>query len=88
MFHAAKAILFNEGIQAKTHKGIISLFREHIVKKGTLNEKHADALRRAFDLRQKSDYELYAKLDQELVKATIKNAEKLIAKIKETLKSP
>jgi len=88
MFHAAKAILFNKGIQAKTHKGIISLFGEHIVKKGTLNEKHADMLRRAFDLRQKSDYELYAELDKKLVKTTIKNAEEFIAKIKETLKTP
>lgn len=88
MFHAAKAILFRKGLQAKTHKGTVSLFGEHIVKKGILSEEYADALRKAFDLRQKSDYELYAELDEEVVKETIKNAEKFIEKIKESLKSP
>lgn len=75
-------------MKAKTHKGTISLFGEHIVKKGVLGEEYADALRKAFDLRQKSDYEIYAELDEELVKKTVNNAEKFIRKVKEVLKIP
>jgi len=88
MFHATKAILFSKGLQAKTHKGTVSLFGEHIVKKGILSEEYADALRKAFDLRQKSDYELYAELDEERVKTTTKSAEKFLKVIKKLLKSP
>ena len=88
MFHAIRAILFSKGLKAKTHKGTVSLFGEHIVKKGVLGEEYADALRKAFDLRQKSDYEIYAELDGKLVKETVNNAEKLITKVKETLKIP
>ena len=33
-------------------------------------------LRKTFDLRQKSDYEIYTELDEELVKETVNNAEK------------
>jgi hypothetical protein len=58
MFHAARAILFSKGVKAKTHRGTISLFGEHIVKKGYLSEEYADTLRKTFDLRQKSNYEL------------------------------
>jgi len=86
MFHATRAILFSKGLKAKTHKGTVSLFGEHIVKKGVLGEEYADALRKAFDLRQKSDYEIYAELDGKLVKETVNNAEKFITKVKETLK--
>jgi len=86
MFHATRAILFSKGLKAKTHKGTVSLFGEHIVKKGVLGEEYADALRKAFDLRQKSDYEIYAELDGKLVKEAVNNAEKLIAKVKETIK--
>jgi len=86
MFHATRAILFSKGLKAKTHKGTVSLFGEHIVKKGILGEEYADALRKAFDLRQKSDYEIYAELDGKLVKETVNDAEKLITKVKETIK--
>jgi uncharacterized protein (UPF0332 family) len=87
MFHTARALLFSKGMSAKTHRGTISLFSEKIVKQGILHEEFADMLRKAFDLRQKSDYELYAELSVELVKEVIKNAEKFIAKVKELIKT-
>jgi uncharacterized protein (UPF0332 family) len=87
MFHTARALLFSKGMSAKTHRGTISLFGEKIVKQGILHEEFADMLRKAFDLRQKSDYELYAELSVELVKEVIKNAEKFIAKVKELIKT-
>lgn len=85
MFHAARAILFSKGVKAKTHRGTISLFGEKIVKEGVLSRKFADMLRKALDLRQKSDYELYAELNEELVEEVIKNAGKFVEKIKELL---
>ena len=87
MFYAAKAILFRKGLQAKTHKGTVSLFGEHIVKKGVLDEEYADMLRKTFDLRQKSDYEIYTELDEVLVRETVNNAENFIEKVKELLKT-
>ena len=57
------------------------------VKKSILSEEFADMLRKAFDLRQKSDYELYAELNEELVEEVIKNAEKFTEKIKEVLEA-
>ena len=87
MFHAARAILFSKGISAKTHRGTISLFSEKIVKQNILSEEYADTLRKAFDIRQKSDYELYAQPNVEVTKEIIKNAEKFINKIKELIKA-
>ena len=83
MFHATRALLFSKGMNAKTHKGVISLFGEKIVKQGIMSEEYADMLRKAFDLRQKSDYEIYTETSVELVKEVIKNAEQFIEKVKE-----
>jgi len=83
MFHATRALLFSYGINAKTHKGVISLLGEKIVKQGIMSEEYADMLRKAFDLRQKSDYEIYAEISVELVKEVIKNAEQFIERVKE-----
>jgi len=83
MFHATRALLFSKGMNAKTHKGVISLFGEKIVKQGIMSEEYADMLRKAFDLRQKSDYEIYTETSVELVKEVIKNAEQFIERVKE-----
>lgn len=87
MFHSARALLFSKGVSARTHSGTISLFGEKIVRQGILNEEFADMLRKAFDLRQKSDYELYTELDAKLVNEVIKNAEKFIKKARELLET-
>lgn len=39
MFHATRAILFARSLRAKTHKGVITLFGEHIIRKGIPAEK-------------------------------------------------
>jgi len=82
IFHAARALLFSRGVNAKTHKGAISLFDEKIVKQGIMNEEYADMLRKAFDLRQKSDYEIYARTSSELVEEVIRNAERFLEAVK------
>jgi hypothetical protein len=87
MFHAARALLFSKGVTARTHRGTISLFGEKIVKQGILDAEFADMLRKAFDLRQKSDYELYTELNAELVKEAIRNAGKLTEKVKELIET-
>jgi len=87
MFHAARAILFSKGVSARTHRRTISLFGEKIVKKGMLSEEYADMLRKAFDIRQKSDYELYAELNVEVTKEVIKNAQMFVKKVKELTQS-
>jgi hypothetical protein len=80
IFHAARAFLFSKGLKAKTHRGTISLFDQQAVKKGVLNKKFADMFRKAFDLRQKGDYELHAELNKELVRETIKTRKNLSIK--------
>ena len=84
MFHAAKALLFSRNLIPKTHRGTITLFSE-LVKKGVIGIELADMLRRAFDMRQKGDYEVYAVFGREEVEDLIKNAEGFVKEIKRLL---
>jgi uncharacterized protein (UPF0332 family) len=86
MFYAAQAILYTKGLKAKSHAGVKSLFGEHIVKRGIISEELGKAFSRAFDLRQKSNYEIQIQLEVKDVEKLIKEAGEFINKIKEILK--
>ena len=84
MFHAAKALLFSRNLIPKTRRGTITFFSE-LVKEGVVKAEFADMLRRAFDMRQKGDYEVYAVFGRDEVGDLIKSAETFIEEIKRLL---
>jgi len=82
-FHAAKAILNVLGYDAKTHSGLISEFGLRIIKTNMLNKKFAQYFRRAFEMRESSDYEIGVIFSEQEVKTLIKNAEEFLKKAQE-----
>ncbi|MEM4713054.1 MAG: HEPN domain-containing protein [Candidatus Bathyarchaeia archaeon] len=82
-FHAAKAMLNVLGYDAKTHSGLISEFGLRIVKTNLIDKKFGQYLRRAFEMRESSDYEIGAIFSEEEVKTLIKNAEEFLNKAKD-----
>jgi len=86
MFHAARAVLFQKGVIAKTHRGVHTMFGLHIVKAGLLSKEFGDMLSDAFDMRQTGDYEIFAEFESEAVSELVNNAERFIKKIRELLK--
>ncbi|RLI75785.1 HEPN domain-containing protein [Archaeoglobales archaeon] len=84
MFHATKALLFSKNLTPKTHRGTIMLFSE-LVKEGVIEIEFADMLRKAFDMRQKGDYEVYAVFGRDEVRDLIKSAEAFVEEVKRLL---
>jgi len=62
------------------------MFDIHIVKNNILSREYGELFRKAFNQRQKSDYEVYTEPNRSEAKETVTNAEKFIKKIKELLK--
>src|SRR4030067_3296846 len=56
-FHAAKAMLNVLGFDAKTHSGLLSEFGLRIVKNNLIGKEYGAYFRKAFELRESSDYE-------------------------------
>jgi len=79
-FYAAKAMLNALGFDAKTHSGLISEFGLRIIKTNLLDRKFAKYFRRAFEMRESSDYEIGVIFEEEEVQTLIKNAEEFLQK--------
>jgi uncharacterized protein (UPF0332 family) len=65
MFGCLRALLNEKGIFAKTHQGLLSKFNELYVKTGLFEQKFGENIRHVFSLRQTSDYDLDADLNEE-----------------------
>jgi len=82
-FHAAKAMLNVLGYDAKTHSGLISEFGLRIVKTNLMDKKFGQYFRRAFEMRESSNYEIGITFSEEEVKTLIENAEEFLKKAKD-----
>ena len=82
-FHAAKATLNVLGYDARTHSGLISEFGLRIIRTNLLDKKFGQYLRRAFEMRESSNYEIGIIFAEEEVQTLIRNAEEFLGKAQE-----
>lgn len=86
MFHAAKAILESLGESPKSHKGVISLFGERIVKDGLADKIFGRYLSEGLSGRITSDYESLTLPERKEVEERISHAEKFLDEIERIIK--
>lgn len=86
MFHAAKAILESLGESPKSHKGVISLFGERVVKEGLMDKIFGRYLSEGLSGRITSDYEFLTLPERKEIEERILHAEKFLNKVKEIIK--
>ena len=85
MFHAARAILFTKGIITKTHSGAITNFGIEIAEKGIVDKEYGRIFNRAFNLRQKSDYETGTRFKKEDVMEMVENTKRFLQVVKSAM---
>ena len=57
IFHAMRAVLVTDGFSSKKHSGIISEFSRRYIKTEIFPKYFSDIIRKAFNVRNDSDYE-------------------------------
>ena len=86
MLHAAQAALaVTRAKTPKSHAGVLNLFGEHFIKTGRMDRRFAQLLRDAAKLRQTSDYDIFAPVEQPQVSEMVQNAEAFVAEVKRLL---
>ena len=85
MFYAVMALLSIEKKETSRHGGVIGLFDREFVKTGIFSKDFSRWLHRAFDLRQRCDYEAQFKISVEDTQATLEAAEKFLAEVKSVI---
>ncbi|MFO7968397.1 MAG: HEPN domain-containing protein [Archaeoglobaceae archaeon] len=85
IFHAARALLFEMGMKAKTHKGTISLFGEKIISEGVVDERYSKLLSRSFSAREAADYRTDVDINVEELEERIEESKSFISEIREKI---
>lgn len=84
-FHAAQALLFSEGLSARTHQGVFNLFGLHLINKGKIDRKFAKILKNLKDDREDGDYEVFTIIDRDIAENAIQEAEEFLKEAKRYL---
>ena len=71
--------------EPKTHEGALSMFGLHVIRESDVEEYYGKALRFAKEEREKSDYDVLAKIIEEEAKSIVEDAEKFLVRIKDAI---
>ncbi|HUE89908.1 MAG TPA: HEPN domain-containing protein [Vicinamibacterales bacterium] len=82
VFHAARALLFSVGLEARSHKGIASLVGDHFVRPGRLPSTMGRLVSRMQRDREDADYATGAVFTQEEASKTIADAEAFLEQVR------
>ncbi len=85
MFYATKALFIRDNLAVKKHAAILSLFGQKYVRPNIIAPEFHQMLIKAFQLRQKSDYDIYWEISADDVKADLNAAMQFVAEIERYL---
>jgi uncharacterized protein (UPF0332 family) len=74
-YYAVSALLLQQGSEARTHNGIITLFSLKFVRTGIVSNAEGKLYRSLFELRQTGDYDEIKIIDKEDVASRLQPAE-------------
>ncbi len=86
VFYCALALLASKQLKSKSHSGVISLIGKHFVKTKMLSKESAKALYKAFEIRQRSDYEDFSEITAQQADELIENAKSCLKEVRKILK--
>jgi uncharacterized protein (UPF0332 family) len=85
MFYATLSLLHTIGKGSAKHSGVLSLFNMEFIVKGILPRDLGRMINKAFDWRQKADYEAAPPINREKALETYQHAQRFIEAVKKYL---
>ena len=84
-YYAATALLIKNGIETKTHQGVINQFGLYFVKTDLFSQKEGRFFKNLFELRQDGDYDDWIDITEEDVIPMVEPARKFIEKVEKLI---
>ena len=85
VFHAARAKLFAEGFEPRTHTGTAHLFNLHFVRSGAVGADASRIMARLQKFREEADYAQAFVIDEAGAREEIEAARGLVGQIRESI---
>jgi hypothetical protein len=86
VYHSTKALLFSEGLEPRSHEGLLRLLGQHFVKTNILTPQDSHVLSRLMKYREEADYNPSVLFTKEEFDELLVDAGKLNDKITQYLK--
>lgn len=86
LYYIVSALFINKGLTPHTHKGVIILLHQKLVRTGILSENDGALMSRMYSLRQEGDYEDFEDLTESEITGKIPMVEALKNKVAELIK--
>jgi uncharacterized protein (UPF0332 family) len=88
VFHAARALLFDVGLETRSHRGLVGLLGEHFVRTGVLTPGAGRLVSRMQRDREDADYETGAVFTEHEAAQAVNEAEAFVAEASRVLGEP
>ena len=85
-FHAAQAMLYAEGLEPKSHHGVMTLFGLHFAKSGKIAPQFARYLKNLKDDREEGDYEIFSTVTETMTAHALREAAEFVDEAERYLK--
>lgn len=82
MFYAAEAVLISIGVEARSHKAVITMFGKHLVKDGKFDPSIGKKLHNSYTKRLFADYDPYFDVTLKDASSSKDHAHQFVATIK------
>ena len=79
-FHAACALLINDGHSVSTHQGVVAVLGMHYVKPNIISREEGKLYSRLQTIRENSDYNCHCEVDEQEISPLILPTKQLIEK--------
>jgi uncharacterized protein len=83
VFHAARALLFSIGLEAKSHKAVVSMIGDHFVRSGRLSPEMGRLVSRLQRDREDADYAAGAVFTTDEARKVLAEAEAFVAEARQ-----
>jgi len=84
-FHSARALLLMDGLEAKTHAGVVHLINLHFVRSGRLTPEMGDILSQLQSRRERAEYDAAALFTETMARSGYENATRFTAQASQLL---
>ena len=84
-YYIVSALLLQENLDIKTHKGIITLFSLNFIKTGRISDEFGKFYRNLFELRQTGDYDEFKVIDKDDVIIRLEPAKQFIGTVEKLI---
>ena len=85
IFYTASAMLLTRGIERRRHSGVISAFREHLVKSGLVEAEYSNIYGEAMAVREDADYAVEIPIDVDMAETVLRQARRFLYRMQEYL---